>query len=94
MAWAKTALAALLLPILLQGCSMSDPAPRQFVRVTETPVRETDAEKLEAARTACKEETKRKGIRSVVGILSRLRPGASDEDYIACMRARGYEVKS
>jgi hypothetical protein len=39
------------------------------------------------------EETKRKGIASVIGIVSRLRKGDADEDYVACMKARGYEVK-
>jgi hypothetical protein len=42
---------------------------------------------------ACKEETERKGIGSVLGIMSRLRKGSADEDYIACMKARGYEAK-
>ena len=48
---------------------------------------------LEAAEPACKEETKQKGINSVVNIFSRLRKGSADEDYVACMKARGYEVK-
>ena len=48
---------------------------------------------LEAAETACKEETETKGIGSVVAILSRFRKGSADEDYLACMKARGYEVK-
>jgi hypothetical protein len=43
---------------------------------------------------ACKVETKRKGMASIVGIFSRLRPGSADADYLACMKARGYEVKS
>jgi hypothetical protein len=48
---------------------------------------------LEAAEKACKEETERKGIGSVIGIMSRLRRRSADEDYVACMKARGYEVK-
>jgi hypothetical protein len=59
----------------------------------ETAKKET-ANTLEAAEKACKEETKRKGIASVVGIFSRLRPGSADEDYRACMKGRGFEVKS
>jgi hypothetical protein len=43
---------------------------------------------------ACKVETKRKGMASIVGIFSRLRRGSADADYLACMKARGYEVKS
>jgi hypothetical protein len=92
---ATAPLAALLaLIVALQGCSRSEPAPGAFTRVTGAPAGKTDADKLKAAEIACREETKRKGIASVVGILSRLRPGSSEEDYIACMKARGYEVKS
>lgn len=95
MPWARSALGALLLLAgLLQACSRADPAPKDFARVTEAPARESDAATLQAAQTACKAETRRKGIASVVGILSRLKPGSSDEDYIACMKARGYDAKS
>lgn len=51
------------------------------------------ANSLQAAELACKAETERKGIGSLVGIFSRLRKGSADEDYVACMKARGYEVK-
>jgi hypothetical protein len=29
----------------------------------------------------------------MLAIFSRFRPGSADKDYIACMKARGYEVK-
>jgi hypothetical protein len=94
MAGSTSALGALLLLVLLQGCSQTEPAPQDFTRITEEPERQSDQAKLESARTACQAETKRKGIGSVIGILSRLRPGSSEEDYVACMKARGYDVKS
>jgi hypothetical protein len=47
---------------------------------------------LEAATRACTEETDKKGIKSITAIFSRLRPGQAEPDYIACMRACGYEV--
>jgi hypothetical protein len=80
--------------MLTAGCSLSEPAPRDFTLVNQ---REAKAEEtgnsLKEAEAACKEETKRKGIGSVVGIVSRWRKGAVDEAYVACMKARGYEVK-
>lgn len=95
MARARSALGALFVAAgLLQACSQADPKPNDFTHLVERPAKESDEAKLEAARTACKAETKRKGIASIVGILSRLRPGASNEDFVACMKARGYEVPS
>jgi hypothetical protein len=92
---ALSALGALLLLFgTLPGCSRTDPAPKDVTLATQRPARDDAAAKLEAARAACTEETKRKGIASVVGILWRLRPGASNEDFVACMKARGYEVPS
>ena len=85
-------LAACLLAALAQGCSA--PAPKDVTLTNRYPAKaEETGNTLEAAERACKEETKRKGIASIVGIFSRLRPGSADEDYIACMKARGYEVK-
>jgi hypothetical protein len=76
------------------GCSLSETPPRDFTLVGQRPVKaEESGNSLEAAETACKGETKKKGIASVLGIVSRLRKGAADEDYIACMKARGYEVE-
>jgi hypothetical protein len=48
---------------------------------------------LASACSLVEEEIKKKGIASVVNIFSRLRKGSADEDYIACMKRRGYEVK-
>jgi hypothetical protein len=89
-----SAFAVCLIAIAASGCSLTQPAKRDFTLVNQ---REAKAEEtgntLEAAETACKEQTERKGIASVLGIVSRLRKGSADEDYIACMKARGYEVK-
>ncbi len=88
------AFVACLMAMPAAGCSLSQPAPRDFTLVNQ---REAKAEEtgnsLQEAEAKCKEETERKGLGSVVGLVSRLRKGAADEDYIACMKGRGYEVK-
>ncbi|MGD9501782.1 MAG: hypothetical protein AB7V40_04765 [Methyloceanibacter sp.] len=89
-----SAFAICLIALPALGCSLSQPASRNFTQVNQ---REAKAEEtgnsLEAAQEACKAETERKGIASLVGIVSRLRKGSADEDYVACMKARGFEVK-
>lgn len=88
-------LAACLLAVLAPGCSQSQPSPKDFTLVSQSPAKAKEAKNtLEAAERACKSETTRKGMASIVGIFSRLRPGSVDEDYVACMKGRGYEVKS
>jgi hypothetical protein len=78
----------------VSGCSLSQPAPRDFTLVDQRSAKAEEAgNSLEEAEKACKEETERKGIGSVIGLMSRLRKGAADEDYVACMKGRGYEVK-
>ncbi|MEX1059855.1 MAG: hypothetical protein WED13_02425 [Methyloceanibacter sp.] len=88
------ALAACLpLAALLSACSQSEPPPRDFILVGQPPAKAQEAgNTLEEATRACKEETEKKGIKSITAIFSRLRPGQAEQDYIACMRARGYEV--
>ncbi len=51
------------------------------------------AHQLEAMEAACKNETKHKGTASMLAIFTRLRKGSADEDYVACMKNRGYDVK-
>jgi hypothetical protein len=78
---------------LASACSLADPAPKNFTMVDQRPAKAEEAgNTLQAAELACKEETRKKGIKSVVNIFSRLRAGAADEDYVACMKRRGYEV--
>jgi hypothetical protein len=84
-------LAASLLAVLTSGCSQSQPSSKDFALVSQTPAKAAEGKEAERA---CKAETQRKGIASIVGIFSRLRPGSADADYIACMKARGYEIKS
>ncbi len=88
------AVAACVMGLSASGCSLSDPAPRDFTLVDQRPAKAEEAgNSLKEAEEACKEETRTKGIASVIGIMSRLRKGAADEDYIACMKKRGYEVQ-
>jgi hypothetical protein len=87
-------LVACLLAAMTQGCSMGEPKPRDFTLTDQRPAKAQEAgNTLEAAEAICRAETKRKGIANVAAIFSRLRQGSADEDYIACMKARGYEVK-
>ena len=87
-------LVACLLGTLASACSHAAPTPKDFTLVDQRPAKAEEAgNTLEKAELACKEETKRKGITSVVAIFSRFRKGSADEHYIACMKARGYEVK-
>jgi hypothetical protein len=50
------------------------------------------ASALAAAEKFCSETVRDKGIKSVLSILTHLRPGAYDEEYVACMKSKGYEV--
>jgi hypothetical protein len=85
---------ACLLGALTSACSHAEPTPKDFVLVDQRPAKAEEAgNTLEEAQLACKEETKKKGIGSVVAIFSRFRKGSADEDYIACMKRRGYDVK-
>jgi hypothetical protein len=47
---------------------------------------------LAAAVSACKDTTRDKGIKSITAIFSHLRPEAVDQDYIDCMKGKGYTV--
>ena len=87
--------AACLLAIALSGCSRTELPARDFVLAdqrTEKAVEQGNS--LEAAKAACKAETEKKGIASVLNIFSRFRKGSAEEDFIACMRQRGYEMPS
>lgn len=87
-------LAVCLLGALVSACSLVEPKPKNFTLVDQRPAKAEEAgNTIEAAQVACKEDTKQKGIKSVVNIFSRLRQGSADEDYVACMKRRGYEVK-
>jgi len=94
MARVKLAVLAACLLGTASGCSLSNPAPRDFTLVDQRPAKAQEAgNSLENAEAACKAEAKTKGIASVTAIFSRFRKGSADEDYVACMKARGYEVK-
>ena len=87
-------LAMCLLGTLVSACSLAEPTPKNFTLVDQRPAKAEEAgNTLQAAETACKDEARTKGIKSVVNIFARLRQGSADEDYVACMKRRGYEVK-
>ena len=56
------------------------------------PAPQPDKEAMADAARVCKEQTRDKGIKSVLAIISSMRPGAVDEDYITCMKSKGYTV--
>lgn len=83
-----------LLGALLQGCSLSEPSTHDFTQVNQRLAKAQEAgNTLEQAELACKAETKTKGIASITAIFSRFRKGSADEDYVACMKRRGFEVQ-
>ena len=87
-------LASCLLGGLLQACSHTEPSARDFSQVSQRPEKAKESgNTLEAAEAICKEESKTKGIASITAIFSRFRKGPADEDYIACMKDRGFEAK-
>jgi hypothetical protein len=47
---------------------------------------------LAAAEHNCRDTARDNGIKSVLSIVTHLRPGAFDEEYVACMKSKGYEV--
>ena len=78
----------------LAGCSLTQPKSKDFVLVDQRAAKAEEAgNTLEAAELACREEANNKGTKSLFAIFSRLRKGSADEDYIACMKGRGYEAK-
>jgi hypothetical protein len=89
------ALGVCLLGAMLQGCSLAEPAPREFIPIdSQRPAKAAEAgNTLAEAEAACKTEAEAKGKATLIGIFSRLRKGAADEDYVACMKQRGFEVK-
>ena len=87
------AIAASALGLLLSACSLAGPALHTFNTGTEEKKVKPDAAALEQASQTCKDQTREKGINSVLAIVSRLRPGAVDEDYVNCMRNKGYTVE-
>jgi hypothetical protein len=76
------------------ACSRLEPKPQDTALAAPRSAKpEETGNARQAAEEACKAETKRRGIASLIGIVSRLRSGAAEEDYVACMKQRGYEVK-
>jgi hypothetical protein len=80
------------LGLMLSACSLAGPSSHSFTTATPTKAK-PDPTALEQASTACKESTREKGIKSVLAIVTRMRPGAVDEDYVNCMKNKGYTVE-
>lgn len=84
-------LAALGLPLALAvaGCSKKELPTQEFEVANDTPL--TRAQALAAAKAECEEETRKSGIRSVLSIFSRLRPGSAERAFISCMEDKGFD---
>ena len=90
----RAVLAYCLLGALLQGCSHTEPTARDFTQVNQRPEKAAESgNTLAEAEAACKFETANKGIASITAIFSRFRKGSADQDYIDCMKGRGFEVQ-
>jgi hypothetical protein len=85
------ALAATLLAAAMSGCSRSELPQVPFTATGQARDNQDQAAALEAARTACKDEARRKGMASVAAILL-LRGRTSKKDYLECMERHGYEA--
>ena len=81
------------LGLMLSACSLAGPNPRTFSTAAEQKPVKPDATAIEQASQACKPSWRQKGIKSVLAIVSSMRPGAVDEDYVKCMRNKGYTVE-
>ncbi len=53
---------------------------------------EDPTQAYKSAINACRSEASTKTMGSVLAMLSRLRPGAYDANYAACMKTKGYDV--
>jgi hypothetical protein len=79
------------LGLALSACSLAG-APHNFITVAPQAAK-PDPKALEQASQACKQATLEKGTKSVLAIFTRLRPGAVGEDYVNCMKNRGFTVE-
>ena len=84
--------AVVVLGLMLAACSLASPTDRTFTTADTKQAKQPDKTTIEEASKNCKEQTRAKGFNSVLAIVSRLRPGAVDQDYIACMKGKGYTV--
>lgn len=82
------------LGLVLTACSLAGPNPHTFTPEAESKRIKPDATAIEQASKICKDQTREKGIKSVLAIVTRMRPGAVDEDYIECMKQKGYTVEN
>lgn len=76
---------------MLSACSLIGPSSRSFT--TAQNQAKPDPKALEQASAACKQATLDKGTKSVLAIFTRLRPNALNEDYISCMKNKGFTVE-
>jgi hypothetical protein len=90
--------------VLVAGCAISGPVPHKVGhQPNATSESETDAAvavlgegksqaTYQAAEKVCSQKAEKKTIGSLLAVVTQLRPRAYWTDYVACMKAKGYEV--
>lgn len=81
------------LGFMLSACSLAGPTPRTFTTEAEQKPVKPDDKALAQASQICKDQVREKGIKSVLAIVSRMRPGAVNQEYVNCMKNKGYAVE-
>ncbi|HEV3241828.1 MAG TPA: hypothetical protein VGY14_01015, partial [Methyloceanibacter sp.] len=69
------------LGLTLSACSLAGPSDHTFTAVDAKPANQQDKTAMEQVSKACKDQTRDKGIKSLLAIVSSMRPGAVDQDY-------------
>ncbi|ODA66858.1 hypothetical protein A7A08_02155 [Methyloligella halotolerans] len=87
-------LAVLLLAasLLIAGCSKKELPTDEFQVLQQTP--EARAQALADAKTKCEEQTRKSGMKSMLSIFSRLRPGSAERAFVDCMEDKGFDPNS
>ncbi len=88
----RLAALSLVLAISLAACSKKDLPTEEYQISSETP--ETRAEALAQAKIACEEQTRRSGMKSVLTIFSRMRPGSAERAFVSCMEDKGFDPEA
>ena len=77
--------------LMLSACSFIGPPSQSFTSAENQA--KPDPKALEQASASCKQSTFDKGTKSMLAIFTRLRPNALNQDYISCMKNKGFTVE-
>jgi hypothetical protein len=79
----------MILAVSLAACSKNELPTEEYQISSETP--EMRAEALANAKIACEEQTRKSGMKSVLTIFSRMRPGSAERAFVSCMEDKGFD---